>query len=132
MSRITNLKDLKIGEKLFAIPTGNNARYKNDEIVCFTIVSIGRKYVKLSKEGSGYTKSYCIKTGSTQEAINAGFSLNAGYIFFASAQDLLLHKKNEKIKSKVEKFFRGLYALSKLNNSEINDIYKIIKGKCDE
>lgn len=131
MSRITSLKDLKIGQQLFAIPTGNNARFRNDVMVHFTVVSIGRKYVKLSKEGSDYTDSYCIETGATQECINAGYGLNSGYIFFASARDLLFYKKNEKIKSQVEKFFREFNSLDKLTYSEINDIYKIIKGHCE-
>jgi hypothetical protein len=86
----------------------------------------------LSKEGSNYTDSYCIETGATQDEINAGYSLNSGYIFFASAQDLLFFKKNEKIKRQVEKFFHQFNSLDKLSYSEINDIYKIIKGHSNE
>lgn len=97
---IENFKPL-IGEKIFAIPTGNNARYKaKGYIEEFTVVSVGRKYVKLSGLYSG--TNYCPKSGATKDCINSGYVGNAGYMFFKSKIDVDKFKARCQLQNKID------------------------------
>lgn len=89
-----------IGEKIFAMPTGNNARYKDkDYIEEFTVDSVGRKYVKLTGLYSG--TNYCPKSGATQSEINAGYGCNAGYRFFKTKIDIESYYEKSKLAKSV-------------------------------
>ena len=111
------LKDLTVGQIIYAIPTGNNARYSK-EVKQFRVEKIKRKYVDLLDScywDDKYkpTNAYCIKTGATQGAtqgaINMGYGFNAGYVFFESLEAIELHKNKNELAEIVRRKLRFEY-----------------------
>lgn len=88
MSSIEITKE-HVGKKVYAIPTGNNARrgVERQEIVEFDVVGFGRKYAKVML----YSREcgICPKTGAWQESASRGYGGNAGYVFFESPDDAI-------------------------------------------
>lgn len=107
------LKDLTVGQIIYAIPTGNNARYSK-EVKQFRVEKIKRKYVDLLDScywDDKYkpTNAYCIKTGATQKEINAGYGCNAGYMFFESLEAIELYKNRNELAEIVRRKLRFEY-----------------------
>ena len=80
--RLTKIEQFKqlLGKEIIAIGTGNNARNGGIKRT-FAVNSVGRKYVNLNGV------NYLPETGATQKAIAAGYSYNAGFMFFKSQSD---------------------------------------------
>ncbi len=88
-----NINDFKELEKVYGIPTGNNARYNNsEECVIFHIVQVKRVYIKMRQEGYKSTVNLDASGKSKDD-------WNAGYKFFPSLEALENYKfKKEKCK----------------------------------
>jgi len=104
------IKDFKGLEKVYAIPTGNNAR-RNKEHSVFTVHGIGRKYVELSIGDREFVQKYCPKTGATSDAISSGHGGNAGYIFFPSEKDMNDWRKKRQRHLAVKDFCRDVIGI---------------------
>lgn len=99
------------GKTIIAVPTGNNARsmkYSNEKYREFRVVKVKRKYVELCTLDGHLKNNYDPESGATQKDINAGYSLNAGYIFFESKEDYLEWKTTTTIVGNIEKMTRDI------------------------
>lgn len=77
-----------IGERIAAVPTGNNApRRGRAPIAVFQVIAVGRKYVLLKDQLTGREDRYCMETGATEDSIRRGYCGNAGFLFFKSEED---------------------------------------------
>lgn len=101
------IKDFKGLEKVYAIPTGNNARRSKDHSV-FDVHGIGRKYVELSIGEHGFVQKFCPTTGATVDAIRSGHGGIAGFIFFASEKDMNDWQKKRQRHLAVKDFCRSV------------------------
>ena len=116
------------GKIIYAIPTGNAARYDPELIQKFKVFKVKTKYVEMSKvfdSGEvGHSNNYCQKTGATQKSVNAGYMLNSGFIFFETIKDIENHMEHAKIKKEIYEFFR--YEIN-LSFEQCKNIIEIIK-----
>lgn len=99
-----------IGKRIFALPTGNNARGGNaGKVSEFEVIKLGRKYVELAKvyENSklGRVDTYNSSTGATQKATRSGYGGNSGYKFFESLDAIADYTYSIELKDEVSKMF---------------------------
>lgn len=91
LNSISQFKAL-VGQEVICIPTGNAARGRdNNYFETKTVVSVGRKYVKLKDYRED---EYRAEDGATRAEVNRGYSGNSGYIFFATEEDYQAHKQH--------------------------------------
>lgn len=120
------------GKIIYAVPTGNNARYAKDKIEKFKVIKVKRKYIEMSQvwEAGDIEKSscnYCPESGATQTSINQGYGGNAGYDFYLNLEEVENHKNIKKLKKEIKEYFSGYGDLS-LTLEQLQSIYKIIKS----
>lgn len=120
------IKDFKVGEKIYAIPTGNNARRGGSRLVTFGVVKVKRKYVDLAHKGGSLVDSYCPETGATQSAIRAGFS-GAGYIFFPSLEAHATYIEGNNMRAMIARHLTYPYDLRRISGDDLRTIHRIIK-----
>lgn len=128
---IDSIEKFKGLSEVYAIPTGNNARYHQDSVKKFKVLGIGRKYVELTSESGSFADKYKPESGATQSAINAGYGINAGYMFFDSLDAVNKYKSLRLAVSEISEFFRYPSNLSRLTlrqASEIKSIMQELKG----
>lgn len=107
------------GTTIYAVPTGNNARNSNGGgIAVFEVVKVRQKYATMIKKGYGREESYCVNTGVTQSAVNSGFALNSGWIFYESLEAIEFEKtqlaKLNRLKKHIERLKTGDISPEKL------------------
>ena len=121
MGRIEITKE-HVGKKVYAIPTGNNARRGVDrqEIVEFDVVGFGRKYARVIRYGREC--GICPKTGAWQESIASGYGGNAGYVFFESTSDAVDYQDELDLRLKALRLLSGFGASSRLSIGLIKKI----------
>lgn len=118
------------GTIIYAIPTGNNARISTaGAIEKFRVSSVKRKYVYLQRMLSdgrfnNDSRPYSPVTGATAEAIKAGYTNNAGYIFFESQEDLERYKEIGRMRGEIGKVFRFINML--VDDDKIEKIHAIL------
>lgn len=122
MSMIELSKDL-VGTFIYGIPTGNNAR-REKGAVKFEVVSVGRKYFHLRKDGFNIQDAYCPVTGAKQREINAGYSGNADYVFFKTEQEVEDYNTYVNKRDMLIKFF---YRYNFNDAKIVDDIFDIVK-----
>ena len=121
MGRIEITKE-HVGKKVYAIPTGNNARrgVVRQQIVEFDVVGFGRKYAKVIRYGREC--GICPKTGAWQESVASGYGGNAGYVFFESPDDAVCYQDECDLRMKASRLMSGFSAPSKLSIGLIKQI----------
>lgn len=121
MGRIEITKE-HVGKKVYAIPTGNNARrgIERQEIVEFDVVGFGRKYARVMRYGREC--GICPKTGAWQESVSSGYGGNAGYVFFESPGDVVNYQDECDLRLKASRLLSGLFSSSKLSIGLIKQI----------
>lgn len=121
MSRIEITKE-HVGKKVYAIPTGNNARrgVERQGIVEFDVVGFGRKYAKVMQ----YNREcgICPKSGAWQESVSSGYTNNAGYVFFESIDDAVNYQDECALRLKASRLLSGFGVSSKLSIGLIEQI----------
>lgn len=116
------------GKYIYAIPTGNNARYGNKNVVKFLVIKVNRKYVEMSLDGSTYSDKYCVSSGATQSAINAGYGANSGFYFYDSLEDI---EKEEQQRIKLKQIKEGVDKLC-VDSDKIEALYSVLFGGCQQ
>ncbi|WPH64050.1 hypothetical protein vBVpP1_50 [Vibrio phage vB_VpP_1] len=131
--RLTTIEDFKdlIGLTIVAIPTGNNRNRKLDKQLpqFFGVDSVGRKYVKLARLDENHKRirqpeNYDPASGSTQSCINAGYTGNAGYIFFESLSDIDAFRELNSMKKDISEYFR--YCSFNMSVHDVRAIHNIV------
>ncbi|WRQ13095.1 hypothetical protein [Vibrio phage vB_VpM-pA2SJ1] len=130
LTKLEQFKDL-VGSSIVAIPTGNNRnrKVKEQTPVLFGVDSIGRKYVKLARLDENHKRirqpeSYDPKYGSTQSAINAGYSGNAGYIFFECLDDIAVFRNINKMKLEISEYCR--FCAFEMSDEDVRTVHQIV------
>lgn len=121
MGRIEITKE-HVGKKVYAIPTGNNARrgVERQDIVEFDVVWFGRKYARVIRYGREC--GICPKTGAWHESIASGYGGNAGYVFFESPSDAVDYQDECDLRFKASRLLSGFGVSSKLSIGLIKQI----------
>jgi len=107
---------MKVGQKIYLKPIGNNARYGNQEVRECTISKIGRKYFELEEKGYGrfFIESMAQDCGQ----------YISGYQAYLSIQDIEDEEEAKKLYSEIKKAFSGFS--TSLSLSELKEISRII------
>ena len=128
--RITIDKTM-VGNVVYGIPTGNNATrgVARQSAEVFHVVSIARKYVELREDGWTQTRKYCPSTGATQEAIKLGYGGNAGYVFFASLDDVDAWYLHNEMSSRAWRMLSRPSEFDKLSDKTLNLIIRELEKK---
>lgn len=123
-------KDM-IGQTIYAIPTGNNARGNKDKVSTFEVVSIGKIYVELRAVTedfrSSFTDKYDPKTGATQSAVKSGHSGNAGYIFFPSMDSVTEWYHSIELRKALAQAIQGTMGHGIKDSLSINQMERILQ-----
>lgn len=106
------------GKVIYALPTGNSARYNPDKITTFTVVKVKSKYVALINE-FGREDNYCMESGATQDQINRGYSGNSGYKFFENEKSIKDYYTKLKIVSRMDSLFNYNHSLKRLTLTQV-------------
>lgn len=114
-----------IGTTIYAIPTGNNTlRGAASKKVEFEVVSIARKYVKLTLGGRGEANEYCVTTGATKKSAQGGYAGNGGYLFFESDKACSDFLEQSLLVKSVKNIVIGNHG-AVFNGMSIDDLIKI-------
>ena len=112
-----NKKDFKKGATLYGVPTVNNRERKTKSFREFSVVKVGRVYVKLKGATHGIEFDVNISTGMLRE------DCNSGYLFFESIDDVNKHKENERKASDIRRFFDSS---KKPTMEQVEEIHRIL------
>ncbi|CAM0102967.1 hypothetical protein PODOV084v1_p0038 [Vibrio phage 340E47.2] len=133
LETVNQFKSL-IGERVFALPTGNNARNNKDSVVIFSVKSCARKYVSLARiwskddDSEANAVSYLPQNGATKEAVNSGFVGTAGYEFFSSEESIERYKEISGLRSDLSSRFKELGLFGRLSDDAILEL-KVFSDK---
>lgn len=125
------IKTMYEGQKIYAVPTGNNARYTKG-LVEGVVEKVGRKYATIRL--GILADRYCPKTGATESAIRSGHGLNGGFIFFSSKKEYQEWEYRNTVVSNICGMVRHLdlnRRLRELSESDLRAVESILAKVCD-
>lgn len=113
-----------LGKSIFAKPTGNAAIRWDGNLIEFTVVGVGTKYVKLDR--GGFFDYYLPENGASRAVVKSGHAGNSGYIFFATKDDYDRFSEKEELASKISKKCR-YFNFESLDYNDLKSIESILK-----
>ena len=124
LNTLSQFKEL-IGEDVICVPTGNGARGRDGNYYeVKTVVSVGRKYVKLK----GFREDdYRAEDGATKSDVTRGYGGNSGYKFFATLEDFMDYKVHCELAQEVSRKTK-YFNWCKLSREDLITVKKIIFG----
>lgn len=126
--RLNNTQQFKelIGEHIICVPTGNGARGRDgDYYEIKTVISVGRKYVKLKDYRED---EYRAEDGAYKSEVARGYVGNSGYLFFATLEDFMDYKKHCELAQEVSRK-TNYFNWSKLSRKDLITVKKIVFGE---
>lgn len=125
LNNIVQFKEL-IGQEIICVPTGNEARGKDEHYYeVKEVVSVGRKYVKLKVYRED---DYRAEDGATKSEVNRGYGGNSGYMFFKDVDNWLEYKNHCKLAQEISRKV-NYFAWSKLSKEDLLTVKGIIFGE---
>lgn len=123
------IKDFKVGQKVWVRLTGNASRGKsgNDLIEEWEVVSVGRKYVKAKKVGYSHSWEIEFEKRGYSERFVQKTNTCVGYVIYESKQAILDEFEKSNLESKIYDFFKS-YGNKNISIEQLREISKIIWG----
>lgn len=115
-----DLFSVEPGQTVYALGSGNAARYEKNPIITMQITKIGRKYFY----AESYGWSYKFEKDTFRCVANDGE--NSDYILFSSMENLLYHIAVSEMRDVVHSVFADYFTRDKIPDAVIETIYNIL------
>ena len=124
------IKDFKVGQKVWVRLTGNASRGKNgnDLIEEWEVVSVGRKYVKAKKVGYSHSWEIEFEKRGYSERFVQKTNTCVDYVIYESKQAILDELEASNLERKIYDFFKN-YGNKNISLEQLREISKIIWGE---
>lgn len=124
------IKDFKIGQRVWVKLTGNASRGKSgsDLIEEWEVVSVGRKYVKAKKVGYSHSWGIEFEKRGYSERFVQKTNACVDYVIYESKQAILDEFEASNLERKICDFFRNCRSKN-ISLEQLREISKIIWGE---
>lgn len=112
----------KVGQTVYALNIGNNARRRPQMLTPVTVISVGRKYFKCKAENSWVETEYRIESGLEHTAFSPGSKI------YESQEEWEKEKRSYELHTKLSQFFQFGGGSRNLCLEQLESISSIIDG----